>query len=112
MASGLEPEPEPEPRVPPHVISLGTDCFWRTQATRLGWIAGRQHGYESGPFDIAYHSYSAVCSLIRRDFAGYMGMPNNVLCHSCADSTTSETEIQRASLRSIFAARRSGIAAC
>lgn len=70
----LEPEPELESRAPPQVISLGSDCFWRTQATRLGWIAGRLHGYESGPFDIAYHSYSALCHLIRRDFAGYMGM--------------------------------------
>jgi hypothetical protein len=61
-----------EPR--PHVISLGTDCFSRTQAMRLGWVASRLKGYESGPFDIAYHSYSAVCSLIRDDFSGYMGM--------------------------------------
>eukprot|EP01043_Picozoa_sp_COSAG02_P031363 COSAG02_NODE_2043_length_10026_cov_10.550217_8_plen_96_part_00 len=90
MASGVEPEPEPEP---PHVISLGTDCFWRTQATRLGWVAGRLHGYESGPFDIAYHSYAAVCSLIRRDFAGYMGTPNSersaTLVHSHSEKLRS-----------------------
>ena len=61
----------------PHVISLGIDCFSRTQAMRLGWVASRLQGYESGPFDIAYHSYSAICSLIREDFSGYMGMHNN-----------------------------------
>jgi hypothetical protein len=95
-----EPEPEPEPDAtkvsvltpgigsgyvvpapiggaphllqPRHVVSLGCDCFCRTQATGLGFIRRRLEGYESGPFDIAYHSYSAVCSLLRDDFAGYM----------------------------------------
>jgi hypothetical protein len=66
-------EPEPEQLRPRHVISLGTDCFCRTQATRLGYMKARAEGMDSGPFDIAYHSYAAVCSLIRHDFAGYMG---------------------------------------
>lgn len=69
----MEPEPEPEQLRPRHVISLGTDCFCRTQATRLGYMKARAEGMDSGPFDIAYHSYAAVCSLIRHDFAGYMG---------------------------------------
>ena len=63
----------------PHVIALGTDCFCRTQAVRLGWMASRAQGYESGPFDIAYHSYAAVCGLIREDFAGYMGAQTSSL---------------------------------
>jgi hypothetical protein len=86
-----KPEPEPEPGVgsryvvpppvagaphllqPRHVISLGSDCFCRTQATRMGYVRRRVEGYASGPFDIAYHSYSAVCSLLQNDFASYMG---------------------------------------
>lgn len=40
---------------------------------RLGYMKARAEGMDSGPFDIAYHSYAAVCSLIRHDFAGYMG---------------------------------------
>ena len=85
----LEPEPEPEPArpyvvprptpgsplQPRHVVSLGCDCFSRTMASRLGFMRRRLEGYESGPFDIAYHSYAAVCSLLRDDFAGYMGAP-------------------------------------
>ena len=63
----------PNDELRPHVIALGTDCFCRTQAVRLGWMASRAQGYQSGPFDIAYHSYAAVCSLIKEDFAGYMG---------------------------------------
>ena len=89
----------PNDELRPHVIALGTDCFCRTQAVRLGWMASRAQGYQSGPFDIAYHSYAAVCSLIKEDFAGYMGtQPRPPL------------ETLRV-LRHIFAARRSRDAA-
>ena len=42
------------------IISLGTDCLFKTFMTELGYKKKRIDGEKTNPFDLAIHSYKSV----------------------------------------------------
>jgi tetratricopeptide (TPR) repeat protein len=54
------------------LISLGFDCLPRTVATRWGIKPSRLQGEKSCPFDLAFHSFSNICNLLKNNFQDYL----------------------------------------
>lgn len=53
-------------------ISLGSNCFARSVATRWGIKPPAALGEATHPFDIAIHRIATIPTLIETDFAGYL----------------------------------------
>jgi len=55
----------------PKIVCLGFDCCMRTLMTKLAYKPSKLHGELSLPFDLAIHSYDAMCKYISNDFKDY-----------------------------------------
>ena len=54
------------------VISLGTDCLFKTYMTELGFKQRRSKGERTMPFDLAIHPYSSVLHFFKNGFENYI----------------------------------------
>lgn len=54
------------------VMSLGTDCLFKTYMTELGYKKRRSEGEKTYPFDLAIHPYSTMLYLLQHGFKNYI----------------------------------------
>lgn len=54
------------------IISLGTDCLFKTFMTELGYKKKRIDGEKTNPFDLAIHSYKSVLHFMMHGFDEYI----------------------------------------
>lgn len=69
------------------IISLGTDCLFKTYMTELGYKKKRTEGEKTNPFDLAIHSYDSMLHFMKHGFTDYIKdedlyiNPEGLLCN-------------------------------
>lgn len=54
------------------IVSLGSDCLFKTFMTELGYKKRRSQGERTMPFDLAIHSYNSVLHFLKYGFNNYI----------------------------------------
>lgn len=54
------------------IVSLGTDCLFKTYMTELNYKKRRSEGEKTFPFDLAIHMYSSVLHFLKHGFDEYI----------------------------------------